>query len=212
MPVPVIATDVEVRRCRCRRLNALVEREGMHANHKREYRLYREVGLTVRRRRKRHGVMIEREQRALPNAPNDVWSIDFVMDTLAKVRRLKCLAIVDDFTKETVDIVVDHGISGLCVARALDRAARFRGYPKAVRTDQGPEFTSRALDQWAYASGVTMKLIQAGSRRRMRTSNHSMASSAMNALTSTGSRHSPTLALSSQHGARTTTSRGRTAH
>lgn len=52
--------------------------------------------------------------------------------------------------------------SGLYVARALDRAARFRGYPKAVRTDQGPEFTSRALDQWAYANGVTLKLIQAG--------------------------------------------------
>jgi putative transposase len=162
MPVPVIATDAEVRRCRCRRLHALVEREGTHANHKREYRLYRQAGLTVRRRRKRHGVMIEREQRALPNAPNEVWSIDFVMDTLANVRRLKCLAIVDDFTKETVDIVVDHGISGLCVARALDRAARLRGYLKAVRTDQGPEFTSRALDQWAYASGVTMNLILAG--------------------------------------------------
>jgi putative transposase len=125
------------RRFGYRRLHALVEREGMHANHKRVYRLYREAGLTVRRRRKRHGVMIEREQLALPNAPNEVWSIDFVMDTLANGRRLKCLTIVDDFTKEAVDIVVDHGISGLYVARALDRSAHFRGYPKAVRTDQG---------------------------------------------------------------------------
>lgn len=74
---------------------------------------------------------------------------------------MKCLTVVDDLTKEAVDIVVDHGISGLYVARALVRAARFRGYPKAVRTDQGPEFTSRALDQWAYANGVTLKLIQA---------------------------------------------------
>lgn len=106
--------------------------------------------------------MIEREQLALPNAPNAVWSIDFVMDTLANGRRLKCLTIVEDFTKEAVDIVVDHGISGLYVVRALDRAARFRGYPKAVRIDQGPEFTSCALDQWAYASGVTLKLIQGG--------------------------------------------------
>lgn len=80
---------------------------------------------------------------------------------------MKCLTVVDDFTKEAVDIVVDHGISGLYVARALDRAARFRGYPKAVRTDQGPEFTSRALDQWAYANGVTLKLIQAGILERM---------------------------------------------
>lgn len=86
----------------------------------------------MRRRRKRHGVVIEREKLALPNAPNEVWSIDFVMDTLANGRRLKCLTIVDDFTKEAVDIVVDHGISGSYVARALDCAARFRGYPKAV--------------------------------------------------------------------------------
>ncbi|UEP51435.1 IS3 family transposase [Burkholderia ambifaria] len=152
----------ERRRFGYRRLHALVEREGTHANHKRIYRLYREAGLAVRRRRKRHGVMIEREQLALPGAPNEVWSIDFVMDALSNGRRVKCLTVVDDFTKEAVDIVVDHGISGLYVARALDRAARFRGYPKAVRTDQGPEFTSRALDQWAYANGVTLKLIQAG--------------------------------------------------
>ncbi|KOT11396.1 integrase core domain protein [Burkholderia mallei] len=106
--------------------------------------------------------MIEREQLALPGAPNEVWSIDFVVDALSNGRRVKCLTVVDDFTKEAVDIVVDHGISGLYVARALDRAACFRGYPKAVRTDQGPEFTSRALDQWAYANGVTLKLIRAG--------------------------------------------------
>ncbi|GCB05583.1 transposase [Ralstonia sp. SET104] len=152
----------ERRRFGYRRLHALLEREGTHANHKRVHRLYREAGLAVRRRRRRHGVMVEREPLALPAAPNEVWSIDFVMDALSNGRRLKCLTIVDDFTKESVDIVVDHGISGLYVARALDHAARFRGYPKALRTDQGPEFTSRALDQWAYANGVTLKLIQAG--------------------------------------------------
>ncbi|RJE49658.1 hypothetical protein SA90_23765, partial [Burkholderia mallei] len=73
----------ERRRFGYRRLHALVEREGTHANHKRIYRLYREAGLAVRRRRKRHGVMIEREQLALPGAPNEVWSIDFVMDALS---------------------------------------------------------------------------------------------------------------------------------
>ncbi len=162
LTVRLVELAHERRRFGYRRLHALVEREGTHANHKRIYRLYREAGLAVRRRRKRHGVMIEREQLALPGAPNEVWSIDFVMDALSNGRRVKCLTVVDDFTTEAVDIVVDHGISGLYVARALDCAARFRGYPKAVRTDQGPEFTSRALDQWAYANGVTLKLIQAG--------------------------------------------------
>lgn len=116
----------------------------------------------MRRRRERHGVMFEREQLALPGAPSEVRSIDFVMDALSSGRRVKCMTVVDDFTKEAVDIVVAHGISGLYVARALDRAVRFRCYPKAGRTDLGPEFTSRTLDQWAYANGVTLKLIQAG--------------------------------------------------
>lgn len=88
------------------------------------------------------------------------------MDAISNGRRLKCLTIVDDFTNEAVDIVVDHCLSGLYVARALDHAARFRGYPKALRTDQGPEFTSRALDQWAYANGVSLKLNQAGKPTR----------------------------------------------
>ncbi|BCN10307.1 hypothetical protein RPSD_21920 [Ralstonia solanacearum] len=103
----------ERRRFGYRRLHVLLEREGLHANHKRVHRLYREAGLAVRRRRRRHGVMVERERPALPAAPNEVWSIDFVMDALSNGRRLKCLTIVDDFTKEAVDIVVDHGISGL---------------------------------------------------------------------------------------------------
>ncbi|CAM2159002.1 transposase (plasmid) [Pararobbsia alpina] len=92
----------ERRRFGYRRLHALVEREGTHVNHKRIYRLYREAGLAVRRRRRRHGVMIEREQLALPKAPNEVWSIDFVMDALANGRRVKCVTVVDDFTKEAV--------------------------------------------------------------------------------------------------------------
>jgi putative transposase len=86
----------ERRRFGYRRLHALVEREGIRANHKRVHRLYREAGLAVRRRRRRHGVMIEREQLALPSGPNEVWSIDFVMDALPNGRRLKCLTIVDD--------------------------------------------------------------------------------------------------------------------
>lgn len=88
--------------------------------------------------------------------------MDFVSDALANGRRIKVLTIVDDFSKEAVDLAVDFGISGHYVTRVLDQAARFRGYPKAIRTDQGPEFTGKALDQWAYQHGVQLKLIQAG--------------------------------------------------
>ena len=103
-----------------------------------------------------------REPLTLPEVRNAVWSMDFVFDALSTGRRLKVLTIVDDCTKELVDLVADSSISGHYVCRVLDRAARFRGYPQAIRTDQGPEFTGKALDQWAYEHGVELKLIQAG--------------------------------------------------
>lgn len=152
----------ERRRFGYRRLHALVRREGIVANHKRIYRLYTEAGLAVKRRKKRHGVAVERQALTLPSGPNQVWSMDFVSDALANGRRIKVLTIVDDFSKESIDLVADFGISGVYVTRVLDRVARFRGYPKAIRTDQGPEFTGHALDQWAYLHGVQLKLIQAG--------------------------------------------------
>lgn len=152
----------ERRRFGYRRLHALVRREGVQVNHKRIFRLYSDAGLSVRRRKKRHGVAVERHALELPSSPNQVWSMDFVSDSLASGRRVKVLTIVDDFSKEAIDLAVDFGISGHYVTRVLDQAARFRGYPKAIRTDQGPEFTGKALDQWAYQHGVQLKLIQAG--------------------------------------------------
>lgn len=152
----------ERRRFGYRRLHALVRREGIQVNHKRIYRLYSDAGLSVRRRKKRHGVAVERQALELPSAPNQVWSMDFVSDALANGRRIKVLTIVDDFSKEVIDLAVDFGISGHYVTRVLDQAARFRGYPKAIRTDQGPEFTGKALDQWGCEHGVQLKLIQAG--------------------------------------------------
>jgi putative transposase len=98
----------------------------------------------------------------MPTAPNQVWSPDFVLDALANGRRVKCLTTVGDFTKEAVDIVADHSISGLYVTRVLDQTAQFRGLPTVIRADQGPEFTGRALDKWAYRHGVQLKLIAAG--------------------------------------------------
>jgi putative transposase len=152
----------ERRRFGYRRIHALLRREGRQANHKRIYRLYRLAGLAVGRRRKRARVAVEREPLLRATRANEVWSMDFVMDALSSGRRLKCLTIVDDFTKEALDLVLDHSITGECVSRALDQVVRFRGAPSAIRTDQGPEFTGRALDQWAYRHGVALKLIEPG--------------------------------------------------
>ncbi|KUJ82701.1 transposase, partial [Microbulbifer sp. ZGT114] len=156
------AIALERRRFGYRRVHQMLRREGLHVNHKKVYRLYIQAGLAVRKRPKRKGVMVEPQPLELPEAPNEVWSMDFVMDAEANGRRIKCLTIVDDCTKECLDIPVARGISGLQVARTLDAIAAFRGYPKAIRTDQGPEFTSKALDQWGYENGVKLKLIQPG--------------------------------------------------
>jgi putative transposase len=76
--------------------------------------------------------------------------MDFVMDALASGRRLKYLTCADDFTKKCMTITAAFGISGVQVTHILDSIVLFRGYPATIRTDQGPEFTCRALDQWAY--------------------------------------------------------------
>ena len=150
------------RRFGYRRLHDLLRREGAAVNHKRIYRLYREAGLSVRKRRRRKSVMINRQALSVSIRPNEVWSIDFVMDALANGRSIKCLTVIDDFTRECLAIAVDFGIGGAYVAAVLDRIGQFRGLPQAIRTDQGPEFTSRALESWAYRQAVDLKLIAAG--------------------------------------------------
>lgn len=122
----MLAIAAERRRFGYRRIHVLLRREGQCVNVKRVYRLYRLERLQVQRRRKRRGVALERRPLTIPERPNQVWSIDFVSDSLESGRRLKCLTIVDDFTKEAVDIVVDHGISGRYVTRVTNRATALK--------------------------------------------------------------------------------------
>lgn len=150
------------RRFGYRRIHDLLRAEGRQDNHKRVWRLYSEAKLAVRRRKKVKRPISERVTLSQALSPNEVWSMDFVMDSLANARRLKCLTVADDFTHESIDITVDHGISGGYVVRVLEQAARFRGYPRAIRTDGGPEFTSRAFLGWAHAKGIEHILIEPG--------------------------------------------------
>lgn len=87
--------------------------------------------------------MAERTPLNIATQGNEVWSIDFISDSLANGWRLKCMAAADDFSHACVGIAVDYGISDMYMTRRLDRAARFRDYPASVRTDYGTEFTSR---------------------------------------------------------------------
>jgi len=150
------------RRFGYRRIHDLLRPEFPGVNHKRVYRIYRAADLAVRKRRKVKRPASERVPLQLATGVNDVWSMDFVSDSLVNGRRLKCLTVADDFSHECVDIAVDYGIGGQYVTRLLDQAAIFRGYPKVVRTDNGPEFTSRAFMGWAQSHGIRHLLIEPG--------------------------------------------------
>jgi putative transposase len=150
------------RRFGYRRVHDLLRRDFPGVNHKRVYRLYREANLAVRKRKKSKRPLNERVPLQLAKAVNEVWSMDFVSDSLSNGRRLKYLTVADDFSHECVDIAVDFGISGEYVTRLLDTAAMFRGYPDMVRTDNGPEFTSRVFMAWTQTHGIRHILIQPG--------------------------------------------------
>ena len=150
------------RRFGYRRIHDMLRQQFPGVNHKRIYRLYRQANLTVKKRRKVKRPTQERVPLQLAKNINEVLSMDFVSDSLSSGRRIKCLTVVDDFSKESVDITVDYGISGQYVTRVLDQVARFRGYPAAVRTDNGPEFTSRAFLAWTHKNGIRHILIEPG--------------------------------------------------
>jgi putative transposase len=146
-----------------RRLGLLLRREGVLVNDKRVYRLYREEGLSLRRRRRKRLTSEGRGPGELAAGPNQVWSLDFVSDCTATSRRLRLLTVVDTFTRESLAIEVDTSIGGERVARVLDRVIAERGArPEEIVMDNGPELTSRALDQWAYERGVRLRFIAPG--------------------------------------------------
>lgn len=152
----------ERRRFGYRRLHVLLVREGWTVNHKRVYRIYREEGLSVRKRRRKR-VARERCPLAQPAGPNERWALDFVSDALSRGRKIRLLTVVDAFTREALAIEVDTSLSGVRVARVLDQVIARRGRaPQEIVLDNGPELTSKALDQWAYERGVQLRFIEPG--------------------------------------------------
>jgi putative transposase len=139
-----------------------LRQEGRRVNHKRVDRLYAETRLQVRRRRRKKVPLADRQPLARPQAPNKVWSADFVFDRTAEGRVLKCLTIVDDATTEAVAVVPARALGGLPVTRVLDALAVTRGLPQMLRTDNGLEFCGRTMLTWAHTRGVTLRLIEPG--------------------------------------------------
>jgi len=153
----------ERRRFGYRRLHVLLRREGFAVNHKRIYRLYREEGLSVRRRKRKRVSRADRVPLQGPCGPDQVWCLDFMQDALCWGRKIRMLAVEDAFHREALAIEVDTSLPGLRVARVLDRLTEERGaIPDVIVLDNGPELTSRALDQWAYERGVRLHFIDPG--------------------------------------------------
>lgn len=131
----------ERRRFGYRRLHILLRREGVALNHKKLFRLYREERLTVRRRGGRKRALGTRAPMAIPQGPNQRWSLDFVADALSWGRRFRILCIVDDFTREALALVVDTSIGGRRMARELDALIARRGKPALIVSDNGTEIS-----------------------------------------------------------------------
>lgn len=144
-----------------RRLYRLLRREGMRVNRKLVQRVYREEGLSVRRRHRKR-VAVVRMPIAPPAGRNERWSMDFVSDALADGRKFRSLTIVDAYTRECPAIEVDHSLPGSRVVAVLERLRQTRGLPKVIVCDNGPEFSGEALDQWAALRQVTLQFIEPG--------------------------------------------------
>jgi putative transposase len=146
-----------------RRLHVLLRREGWHVNAKRVYRLYDQEGLALRTKRpRRRKSAVARVAQPEPVRRNQVWSMDFVSDELGFGRRFRVLTLVDHFTRESPALEIGVGIGGRRVAEVLSRLALTHGLPDVIQVDNGPEFTSKALDQWAYENGVRLDFIRPG--------------------------------------------------
>lgn len=158
----MIALARERRRFGYRRLHVLLKREGHVVNHKRLFRLYREEKLAVRRRGGRKRAIGTRAPMLVPLRPNERWSLDFVSDQFTDGRRFRILAIVDDCTRENLALLADTSLSGLRVARELDRVIAERGRPKMIVSDNGSEFTSNAILAWADQARVEWHYIAPG--------------------------------------------------
>jgi putative transposase len=152
----------ERRRFGYRRLIVFLRREGFVVNHKRLFRIYREEGLTVRKRKGRKRAVGMRAPMPVPERPNDLWAMDFVSDQLNSGRRFRIWAVYDVCTRQCVAALADFSLSGKRVARELDRLIALLGKPRAIVSDNGTELTSNAILTWTAGTGVDWHYIDPG--------------------------------------------------
>jgi putative transposase len=145
-----------------RRVHAMLRREGFEVNRKRVYRIYKAAGLAVQRRKRRKLRAGRPAPPATVTRPNERWSMDFVHDYLGDGRRLRTFNVVDAFTRECLAIEVDTSLPSRRVVGVLDKLLWAFGLPESLRVDNGPDFISVTLQQWADQHGVKLDFIQPG--------------------------------------------------
>jgi len=149
-------------RCGYRRLHFFLGQEGMAMNLKKLRRIYREERLQVRRRRGRKRALGTRAPMAIPQSPNQRWSLDFASDALTDGRRFRILVVIDDFTRECLTLVADTSLGGARVARELDAIIAVRERPAACVSDNGTELTSTAIQRWWQDRRIDWHYIEPG--------------------------------------------------
>jgi len=144
-----------------RRLQIVLDRGGEHVNHKRVYRIYREAGLAMRRKARKRLLRVGSPRPAV-TGPNQEWALDFVHDAAESGRKFRVLSVIDIYTRECLALEVDTGFAGRRVTRALEAILAERGAPRAIRCDNGPEFTSRHFPAWCVERGIELIHIEPG--------------------------------------------------
>lgn len=136
--------------------------KGFQWNHKRVYRIYQELELNLRIKPKKRLVRAKPEALAVPGAMNQVWSMDFMHDQLSDQRNYRLFNVMDDYNREALGIEIDLSLPTERVIRALEQIFEWRGKPKALRCDNGPEYISQKLKSWALHHGIELRYIQPG--------------------------------------------------
>lgn len=139
-----------------------LRRKGCCCNHKRLYRVYTLMKLNVRRKARRRIPQRIKQPLLVPQAANQGWSMDFMCDSLVDGRRFRLLNIIDDFNRESLAIEVDTSLPAMRVIRVLERLIEYRGKPKSIRVDNGPEFISDRLQLWCDERQIGLQFIQPG--------------------------------------------------
>lgn len=151
------------RRYGANRLHYLLKKEGLVINHKRTERLYKLEGLSIRTKKRKRLVSKLRLMLPETSAPNQIWAADFISDALYNGRRFRCLCVIDIHSRECLAIKTDTSLSGHIVADTLDRLIELRNSkPGILVTDNGPEFTSKALGQWTQEKNISLSFIRPG--------------------------------------------------